>query len=121
MRNTKQKELILNIINHSNTHPTAFVVYEEAKKELPNISLGTVYRNLNVLLENKKIIQIKGKEINHFDNMNQKHFHFICTKCGNIIDIYQEYKIDKIINGNVVMDYEINMTGICKNCLKEGE
>ena len=63
MRNTKQKELILNIINHSNTHPTAFEVYEEAKKELHNISLGTVYRNLNVLLENKKIIQIKGKEI----------------------------------------------------------
>ena len=120
MRNTKQKQLILNIINHSNTHPTAFEIYEEAKKELPNISLGTVYRNLNTLLETKQIIQIRGKCITHFDNIQKKHFHFICINCDKIIDVYRDYKIDEIIDGNVVMDYEINMTGICKDCLKKG-
>ena len=53
------------------------------------------------------------------NNLNYCFFYIIFDLF--IIDIYQDYKIDKIINGNVVMDYEINMTGICKNCLKEGE
>ena len=121
MRNTKQKELILNIINHSDTHPTAFEIYEEAKKELPNIRLGTVYRNLNTLLEMKQIMLIKEKDVNHFDNVHKKHFHFICTNCSRIIDIYEDYEIDSIVDGNIVMDYEINMTGICKDCLKKGK
>ena len=62
MRNTKQKKLILEIINNSCIHPTAYEVYEECVKEIPNISLTTVYRNLNALVRGGNIqrLEISG-------------------------------------------------------------
>ena len=63
MRNTKQKDLILKIINNSCTHPNANEVYEKAREELPNISLGTVYRNLADLLKSVEGKLDKANEI----------------------------------------------------------
>lgn len=121
MRNTKQKEVILNIVNHNYNHLTALEIYEEARKIIPDISLGTVYRNLNLLVELKKIRLIKMKDnTNRFDRIDDRHSHFICLKCGKIIDIYENYLDNqKIIDENIVMDYEINFKGICKSCSKE--
>lgn len=123
MRNTKQKELILKIINNSYNHPTALDIYKEAKKTIPNISLGTIYRNLKLLTEQNEIRMIKMKDnINRFDHINQKHSHFICLKCGKIMDVYEDYlNSKKTIDDNIVMDYEINFKGICKTCSKEKE
>lgn len=121
MRNTKQKEVILQIVNRSYNHPTALDIYEEARKIIPDISLGTVYRNLNLLVELKKIRLIKMKDnINRFDRIDDKHSHFICLNCGRIIDIHESYlENKKVIDENIVMDYEINFKGICKLCSKE--
>ena len=78
MRNTKQRDLILNIINNSYNHLTAEEVYEIARKEISNISLGTVYRNLIVLTNLRKIRKIKTFDAkDHYDRMH-KHNHFIC-------------------------------------------
>ena len=119
MRNTKQKSLIFEIINNSYDHLNAYQVYEIARNEISNISLGTVYRNLANLVEDNKIREIDIDGTFRFDR-NDKHAHFICNKCGVIIDVFDNILDDnKYIDGNLVMDYEIKLKGICKKC-KEG-
>lgn len=118
MRNTKQKDLILKIINNSCTHPNTNEIYETARKEIPNISLGTVYRILNNLVEKGKIRSIKTMDdIHHYDNVNHKHDHFICIKCGLIEDVEKINKDLEIINNNQVLDCDITYKGICKKCI----
>lgn len=118
MRNTKQNSLIFNIINNSYSHLDAYNIYELCKKEIPNISLGTVYRNLASLVNNHKIMRIKIDGIYRYDK-NIRHSHFICHKCGCIIDIFDDgFKDIKTIDGNIVDDYEIKYKGICKKCMK---
>lgn len=118
MRNTKQKDLILKIINNSCTHPNANEVYEEARREIPNISLGTVYRILNNLVEKGKIRTIQStNNIHRYDNINWKHDHFICIKCGEVEDIEKtNNKEIRIINNNKVLDCDITYKGICQKC-----
>lgn len=120
MRNTKQKELILEIINHSDIHPTAFEIYKESRKKISNISLGTVYRNLNLLVEGSLIKRVKmPNNIDRYDKLNNNHIHFICTNCNKLIDLENIDKEPTMINGNKVLDYEINYKGICKNCIEK--
>lgn len=119
MKNTKQKKVILKIINNSSNHLDAYQVYSEARKEISNISLGTVYRNLKCLEEEKliKVLMVNG--IKHYDK-NTLHNHFVCLKCFKIIDIFDlEFIHLKKYQDNVVTDYEIVLKGICKNCQKE--
>ena len=120
MRMTKQKMTILDIINNYYAHLDALGVYKEARKMKPNISLATVYRNLNLLVEEGKIVRIKKGLVDRYDAKRGRHDHFFCSKCGKIIDIYEEivipnnaYKIGR------VLEYDINFTGICKDCIKE--
>ena len=123
MRNTKQKELILNIVNNSYSHPTAEDVYKECRKFIPNISLGTVYRNLNQLVDSNKIKRLKASDNkDHFDHIDL-HNHFFCTQCGIIIDIpSRDIPAEKLLSDCKVLDCYINYSGICKECLnKEGE
>ena len=123
MRNTKQKELILDIINHSYSHPNAQSIYEDCRRKIPNISLGTVYRNLNLLVNNSMIKRIKMPDnTDRYDKIFPNHAHFICIRCGKVIDLDNiDQKFD-MINNNKVLDYEISFKGICKDCLdKESE
>ena len=118
MRNTKQKDLILKIINNNYTHPNANEIYELARCELSNISLGTVYRILNSLVEQGKIRIIQSiNNIHRYDNINSRHDHFICIKCGEIKDIEKmNNKEIRIINNNKVLDCDITYKGICRKC-----
>ena len=119
MRNTKQKSLILDIVSGSFSHPTAYMIYQECVNILPNISLGTVYRNLNILVELGKIqrLEVPG-HIDRYDKI-QSHDHFICLKCGNIIDLDRSNIIyEDMIMGNQVLDCKIRYEGICKGCIK---
>lgn len=120
MRNTKQNSLIFHIVDNSYSHLDTYSIYELCKMEIPNISLGTVYRNLTSLVSNHKIMRIKIDGIYRYDR-NIRHNHFICSKCGCIIDVFDDsFKDIKTIDGNIVYDYEIKFKGICKKC-KEGE
>lgn len=120
MRNTKQKDLILKIINNSCIHPNANEVYELARVELPHISLGTVYRILNNLTEKGKIRTIQtNNNIHRYDNVNIKHDHFVCIRCGEVEDVNKIFdKEIKIINNNKVLDCDITYKGICNKCQK---
>ena len=122
MRNTKQKQLIFDIINNNYNHLTAKEAYYIAKEKIPNISLGTVYRILNSLVDDNKIIRITTKfGIDHFDRIPLiRHSHFICDECNKITDIFNtKYSYDvKELNGYSINDVEITFTGICNECMK---
>ena len=103
-------------------HPTADVVYHSLRADFPNISLGTVYRNLAQLAENGDILKIStsaNKE--HFDGFVHRHFHFVCNKCDKIYDIDLD-GMDKIKNQAAeklnadIEDYSLIFYGICENC-----
>ena len=120
MKNTKQRQIILSIINNSNEHLDAYQIYEIAKKNIKNISLGTVYRNLNYLYNNNMINIISDKKDKMHYDKKEKHHHFICQRCQKIIDIYDlNIEIPKIIDNNTVTDYKITIEGICEKCQKE--
>lgn len=123
MRNTKQKDLVFDIISNSYNHLTANQTYDEAIKMKKNISLGTIYRILNQLADNHQIIRITTKSgIDHFDRIpTKRHSHFICDNCDKIVDIFKtDYKFNEDeLNGYQVNDIEITFTGICNECMKE--
>ncbi|WP_457641661.1 Fur family transcriptional regulator [Persephonella sp.] len=87
LRRSFHREIIYDIIKSTDIHPTAEWIYEKAKKVIPTISLGTVYRNLNILKEEGRIIEIVDDKEGRFDAKTYKHFHFKCYSCGNIYDI----------------------------------
>jgi len=87
-RMTKQRKAILKILENTDIHPTADWIYEQVKKEIPNISLGTVYRNLNVLSEMGKIMTLDyGSSYSRFDGNPRNHYHFKCEKCEKVFDV----------------------------------
>lgn len=125
LKYSRQREEIKNFLMTRKDHPTADVVYMNVRRQFPNISLGTVYRNLTLLADIGEIARIRvGDGIDHFDADTSLHYHFICTKCGSVIDLEME-NIDSIrdiagmnfdgqIAGHVTYFY-----GTCGCCLKK--
>ncbi len=121
MRQTSQKLLIREYVESVKTHPSADQVYVEVKKKLPSISLATVYRTLKLLNNQKKIIRISiGKE-SHFDGNTNPHQHAICSKCGKIIDLFND-KINQYALDNLKIkkfhptEVSIIYKGYCDKC-----
>ncbi|MCQ2450951.1 MAG: transcriptional repressor [Clostridia bacterium] len=84
---SRQREAILKVLKNSKAHPSASFIYEEVRKEIPNISLGTVYRNLAELGKSGEILEISvGDGTERYDGDISPHIHFACRKCGKIID-----------------------------------
>ena len=84
-RMTRQREVILEEIRNAKTHPSADEVYEMVRKRLPRISLGTVYRNLEILSKLGEIQKLElGGDIKRFDWNPKKHYHIRCLNCGRV-------------------------------------
>lgn len=120
---SRQRECILKNLQSRRDHPTADMVYESVQVEEPNISLGTVYRNLSFLAENGQILKIStGIGPDHFDGFTEAHNHFVCRECGRVLDL--DYVADeKIIadasknfNGEIE-GYDLQFYGTCEDCL----
>lgn len=78
-------------------HPTADVIYSNLKQQDPNLSLGTVYRNLTLLSDMGEILRLRvGDGVDHFDADTSEHYHFVCTECGGVIDLDMD-SIDSIM------------------------
>ena len=85
---SRQREAIINVLRSTNTHPTAAWIYEQVREQIPNISLGTVYRNLAALSESGEILSINvGDGQEHYDGDNKAHVHLHCKTCGCIKDL----------------------------------
>ena len=90
-----------------------------AKREINNISLGTVYRNLGQLERHGMVISIVVNGVKHYDKV-VPHHHFICKRCGKIIDVFDlDVPVVSVYQNNIVTDYELVLKGICIDCQKE--
>ena len=127
-RNSRQRDTILEELRKVKTHPSATVLYNAVRKRIPNISLGTVYRNLDQMAKKGIINKLEmGDAEARFDCVTKKHYHIHCTKCGKVDDVYElsyenkEVEMKKIINGYQVSGYQMNILGICPACLRDKE
>lgn len=120
---SRQRESIKNLLMSRTDHPTADTVYTCLREKYPNISLGTVYRNLTLLTELGEITKLSsGDGADHFDANTSRHSHFICTTCQRIFDLEVDNP-DSILNNaqahckGTIDTYRINFYGVCEDCL----
>ena len=122
-RMTKQKALIWQILSETKRHPTAEWVYGEARKDMPNISLGTVYRNLQLLVADGMAQELNyGKGVSRFDANAETHYHFVCERCGRVYDVEMPLKKEVLLRGEdcgcgKVRRYRLEFYGVCHDCL----
>lgn len=121
MNKSNQRDVIYEVLKSTYSHPTADWVYEKAREQIPNISKGTVYRNLNQLVENEMAIKVPGIfEKDRFDANIERHSHLICVKCGAVIDFNDaRSKVNVKLGENrgvFVQDYSLVYYGLCPLC-----
>jgi len=115
-RNTVQKSKILQYLQSVKSHPNAEVVFENVKKDLPMISLATVYRNLNLIADEGEILRIEVNGEFRYDANVCGHVHLVCIKCGLILDKEFEKKCDLKFKDFNVHCYSLIAKGICSRC-----
>ena len=131
VRYSKKREAILNAIQSTTCHPSADWVYQTLKPSHPDLSLGTVYRNLSMFKDKGQIISLGSVGgVERFDGNTAPHVHFICTDCTAVTDL-PAIKVPGELNrevvsqtGGQVEQCQLTFTGQCQNCLikrKEGE
>ena len=124
LKYSRQRESIKASLMNRHDHPTADALYASIREEFPNISLGTVYRNL-VLFQQQGLIQsigvVKGQE--RFDGCIAPHSHLICTCCGAVMDLphpmLDDGDLDQTVSaqyGFLVQRHELIFYGTCENC-----
>ena len=124
-RKSKQKEVILKVLRSTSSHPSADWVYEQVRKEIPNISLGTVYRNLRLMTQEGMILELDfAGTPSRFEANTQPHSHFICEQCGRIFDVAEPVheKINERLaqkTGFEVLNHQLEFSGLCKDCQAE--
>ncbi len=124
MRMTKQRRFILEEVKRATSHPTSYDIYEVVKDKIPDISLGTVYRNLEFLSSHGYIrrLEISGDKRRYCGNP-EKHHHIRCIKCGCIKDVWddplKEVKEKINIEGFKLIDYNLELFGLCPECQKK--
>lgn len=125
LKYSRQRECIKEYLSNSKEHPTADMVYMHVRKQFPNISLGTVYRNLTLLADIGEIVRVNvGDNTDHFDAYVEPHYHIICDSCGCVEDVFLPVD-DKLVhdaahyyNGEI-HSQTVYFHGLCSNCLKK--
>lgn len=124
-RNTKQKEIVLEILENNRVHPTIQELYCLAKKKYPTIGQATIYRNVNKLVEESKVLRLPSHQDEgfHYDINTAPHCHIVCNSCGKIKDLFDN-NYEKMIK-EMEKDNSITITksllvleGICQECKK---
>ena len=115
-RYSKQREVIMNNMKDRYDHPTAEMVYDTVRAEIPNISLGTVYRNLKELAAGKEILSFTQNGKEHFDGNIAPHIHRCCVACGSIEDRILEEKDMELYTKDDFKIKNIIIQGFCKKC-----
>ncbi len=124
MKFSKQRELIFNQVKCFPIHPTADQVYSALKQDNPNLSLGTVYRNLNQLSEMGMLLKIKIADgSDRFDGRTDTHYHMVCDNCSQVYDVELSEldTLNSIVSekyGHRLTNVTLNLNGICCECSK---
>ena len=120
-RKTRQLEVVWREVADDNSHPTADQIYQRVRRHIPNISLGTVYRDLQKLVAEGKLQVLTLGRTQHFDPLLVSHQHFICETCRRVYDILVS-KDEEILpasllqGGFTVTSHRLAFFGECKSC-----
>lgn len=123
VRHSKKRDAMLRLMRGTTCHPSAEWVYHRMREEYPDISLGTVYRNLNQLCEERMVIRVgtvDGQE--RFDADTTPHAHFFCNRCGVVLDLPDNAPTQNYVNtlskqyGFVAESHEFKLRGLCEDC-----
>ena len=122
LRSSNQRSLVHQIVVSAHDHPTAQTVYERARKRIPSISLGTVYRNLQLLVEQGLLLERKvGNRPARYEANRYRHYHVCCLQCGALEDLsvpYQEVldrRVQKMVRYKL-QEHRMEFYGICPQC-----
>ena len=126
-RKSTQRDTILRVVKNTSSHPGADWVYEQVRKEIPNISMGTVYRNLRLLAQSGEIRQLDiAGSLSRFDGNSDNHYHFRCEKCGRLFDL--DEPVDRSIEDRVarktgfkVTTHHLELIGLCPGCQEKND
>lgn len=119
-KHSKQRDALIEILQSTDTHPTAEWVYEKMREIFPNVSLATVYRNLKHMIEVGIAREIYTDNSSRFDANMTEHYHFMCRRCNKLIDIFPEgvssevKKMKKL--GFEIDRYDLSVYGVCNEC-----
>jgi Fur family transcriptional regulator, peroxide stress response regulator len=123
LRNTKQRQLILEVLRSTYSHPTVDWLYQQVREQMPNISLGTVYRNLNLLREQGVIQELRyAGQQNRYDGNPMPHYHLTCDSCHQVMDVdipVQSQLEEKLRNAMPELDvsgHNLEFYGTCPEC-----
>ena len=121
-RKSKQRQRILEILQSTEIHPTANWIYDQLKRENSSLSLGTVYRNLNILVDQGSILELKfGSTFDRYCANINPHYHFICENCGAIkdLDLPLNYKLNEKVQKRTnykITNHRLEFFGLCDKC-----
>ena len=124
LKYSRQREAILQFLMTRKDHPTADAVYANIRKDFPNISLGTVYRNLTLLSDRGQLLRLHlGDGVDHFDADTSPHYHFVCERCQAVLDLEMPDidSIDTLAGANFAGKIKGQCThfyGLCPACVK---
>jgi len=108
-------------------HPTAEVIYNHVRESYPKISLGTVYRNLTLLVDLGEIKKIStGDGTDHFDADTSAHSHYYCRCCHSVMDLEVTPSVEQILSASsagigTIESASLLFTGVCKNCVLDND
>jgi Fur family peroxide stress response transcriptional regulator len=128
LRLTGPRRLVLEVVRASDTHPTAEAVHQMVRSQLPRVSLGTVYRNLRLLVAQGLVKELAGPQA-RFDCNLSEHHHFTCLACGRIADVagpltarHSRVLLNRVASagGFSVTHHRIEFYGRCAACRKKG-
>lgn len=122
VRCSKKRDAMLELMRGTDCHPSADWVYRQLRQRFPDLSLGTVYRNLSQLTEEgliKSVGVVNGQE--RFDARMQPHSHFVCRKCGAVMDLPNCVREEDLaplgeLYGFTPSSYELHIYGVCRDC-----
>lgn len=122
---SRQREAVKEYLKSTYSHPTADEVYDEIRKIYPHISLGTVYRNLNLLVEQGEAIKLTTEGgSDHFDGNPLQHYHLYCENCGRVSDIEMEPMLQlntlaQVGYAGTIRSHALLFLGECETCSKQ--
>ena len=124
IKHSRQRAMVKAFLKSRKDHPTADIVYMNVRQQNPNISLGTVYRNLTLLADMGEIRRLRvGDGVDHFDADTSPHYHFVCRKCGSVIDLDMG-SIESITSAAAanfdgrIEGHSTYFYGTCRRCLR---
>ena len=125
LRMTRQREVILEELCKVDTHPSADELYAMVRKRLPRISLGTVYRNLEILAKSGEIQKLEpGGTLKRFDGKTESHYHLRCIRCDRVVDAPVDFDViikhdQKSATNFKIIGHKLEFIGICPECITQ--